>query len=64
MAQLGAKARAGLPASSFAYIDSTGRRLPALIKGARFVEVKDGPHNIGWTHPEELNKAFLEFLGE
>jgi class 3 adenylate cyclase len=27
MAQLGAKARAGLPASSFAYIDSTGRRL-------------------------------------
>ncbi|MEA2651413.1 MAG: hypothetical protein QOI85_1134, partial [Chloroflexota bacterium] len=27
MAQLGAKARAGLPDSSFAYIDPTGRRL-------------------------------------
>ena len=21
-----------------------------------------GPHNIGWTHPEECNKALLEFL--
>jgi non-heme chloroperoxidase len=28
------------------------------------IEVKGGPHNIGWTHPEELNKAFLDFLAE
>jgi len=21
-----------------------------------------GPHNIGWTHPEEVNRALLDFL--
>ena len=26
------------------------------------VEVPDGPHAIGWTHPEEVNCALLEFL--
>jgi hypothetical protein len=26
------------------------------------VEIADGPHNIGWTHPEETNAAMLEFL--
>jgi len=26
------------------------------------VEVADGPHNIGWTHPDEVNAAFLDFL--
>jgi non-heme chloroperoxidase len=26
------------------------------------VEVADGPHNIGWTHPEEVNAALLDFL--
>jgi non-heme chloroperoxidase len=43
-------------------IDSTGRRLPDLIKNVRFIEVAGGPHNIGWTHPEEVNKALLDFL--
>lgn len=43
-------------------IDSTGRRLPDLIKDVRFIEVAGGPHNIGWTHPEEVNKALLDFL--
>jgi hypothetical protein len=28
------------------------------------VRVENGPHNIGWTHPEEVNRALLEFLGE
>jgi non-heme chloroperoxidase len=45
-------------------IDSTGRRLPNLIKDVRFIEVAGGPHNIGWTHPEEVNKALLDFLTE
>jgi non-heme chloroperoxidase len=45
-------------------IGSTGRRLPALIDGLRYIEVQDGPHNIGWTHPEILNPAFLDFLAE
>ncbi len=43
-------------------IDSTGRRLPALIKGVTFTEIEGGPHNIGWTHPEEVNRALLDFL--
>jgi hypothetical protein len=28
------------------------------------VPVEGGPHNIGWTHPEEVNNAVLEFLTE
>ena len=43
-------------------IDVTGRRLPALVKDAKLVEVPEGPHNIGWTHPEEVNRAFSQFL--
>jgi non-heme chloroperoxidase len=43
-------------------IDATGRRLPALLKDARLIEVEAGPHNIGWTHPEEVNRALLDFL--
>jgi non-heme chloroperoxidase len=33
-----------------------------LIEDLTVVEVADGPHNIGWTHPDELNSALLEFL--
>jgi non-heme chloroperoxidase len=43
-------------------IGATGRRLPALIKGLKYIEVEGGPHNIGWTHPEEVNRALLDFL--
>jgi non-heme chloroperoxidase len=35
-----------------------------LIADLRVVAVQDGPHNIGWTHPDELNKALLDFLAE
>jgi non-heme chloroperoxidase len=45
-------------------IDATGRRLPALIKDIRFVEIDGGPHNIGWTHAEEVNRELLGFLAE
>jgi non-heme chloroperoxidase len=34
-----------------------------LIADLKVVSVPDGPHNIGWTHPEEVNRALLEFLG-
>jgi non-heme chloroperoxidase len=44
-------------------IDATGRRLPALIKGVQFMEIEGGPHNIGWTYYEEVNRALLDFLG-
>ncbi|GAA0673164.1 alpha/beta hydrolase [Kitasatospora atroaurantiaca] len=45
-------------------IDSTGRRLRALIEGVEYHEVEGGPHNIGWTHPEVLNPILLDFLGK
>jgi non-heme chloroperoxidase len=43
-------------------IDATGRRLPALIKDAKLVEIANGPHNICWTHAQEFNDALLDFL--
>jgi non-heme chloroperoxidase len=45
-------------------IAATGRRTAKLIKGAREVVVKDGPHCITWTHAEEVNAELLGFLGE
>lgn len=44
-------------------IDATGRRLPELVKDIQFIEVEGGPHNIGWTHPDEVNDALLKFIG-
>jgi non-heme chloroperoxidase len=44
--------------------DSTGRRLDDLIDDVRHIEVDKGPHNIGWTHPEEVNAALLGFLDD
>jgi non-heme chloroperoxidase len=40
----------------------TAARLPALIKNLTFVTVEGGPHNVAWTHAEEVNKALLDFL--
>jgi non-heme chloroperoxidase len=44
--------------------ESTAARLrdEALIADLKVVVVQDGPHNIGWTHPDEVNAALLEFL--
>jgi non-heme chloroperoxidase len=33
-----------------------------LIADLKVVEVENGPHNIGWTYPEETNAALLDFL--
>jgi len=44
--------------------EATAKRLPALVGDLKLVTVEGGPHNIGWTHPEEVNKAVLEFLGD
>jgi non-heme chloroperoxidase len=44
-------------------IANTANRLPNLIADVQLVRVENGPHNIGWTHPEEVNRALLEFLG-
>jgi non-heme chloroperoxidase len=45
-------------------ITATGLRTAKLIKGARQVVVKGGPHCITWTHAEEVNAELLSFLGE
>jgi non-heme chloroperoxidase len=44
-------------------ITTTGLRTAKLIKGARLLVVKDGPHCIPWTHAEEVNAELLSFLG-
>jgi non-heme chloroperoxidase len=43
---------------------ATAERLPALIDDVRLVPVEGGPHNIAWTHPDEVNPALLEFLAK
>jgi len=44
-------------------IGATANRLPSLIDDLKFVVVEGGPHNIAWTHPDEVNAALLEFVG-
>src|SRR2546427_8568621 len=45
-------------------ITATGLRTANLIKGARLLVVKDGPHCIPWTHADEVNSQLMSFLGE
>ena len=42
--------------------ESTAKRLLALVEGLALIPVEEGPHNIGWTHPEIVNPALLEFI--
>jgi non-heme chloroperoxidase len=44
--------------------EATAARLPGLIKDLEFVTVEGGPHNIAWTHADEVNKALLAFLAK
>jgi non-heme chloroperoxidase len=41
---------------------ATAARLPRLIRDVRLVSVEGGPHNIAWTHPDEVNAALLQFI--
>ncbi|HEV7513701.1 MAG TPA: alpha/beta hydrolase [Candidatus Acidoferrum sp.] len=45
-------------------INASGLRTAKLIRGARLVVVKDGPHCITWTHAEEVNAELVSFLGK
>jgi hypothetical protein len=36
--------------------------LPTLIEDVRLARVENGPHNIGWTHPDEVNAALLGLI--
>jgi non-heme chloroperoxidase len=44
--------------------DATANRLPGRIKDLRLVPVPGGPHNIAWTHPDEVNAELLRFVAE
>jgi non-heme chloroperoxidase len=44
--------------------EATAARLSELIADVTVLPVEGGPHNIGWTHPEEVNTALLAFLGD
>src|SRR5499425_1189635 len=43
---------------------AAGQRTAKLVKGAELVVIKDGPHNVAWTHAEEVNAALVKFLGK
>ncbi len=43
---------------------AAGQRTAKLIPGAELVVIKDGPHNIAWTHPDEVNSALRQFLAK
>ena len=45
-------------------ISASGARTAKLIKGARSLVIKDGPHCITWTHTEEVNSELVNFLAE
>ena len=45
-------------------IAASGLRTAKLIKGARLVVVKGGPHCITWTHAEIVNPELVDFLGQ
>jgi non-heme chloroperoxidase len=42
--------------------ESTAARLPELIDDVEVVPIEEGPHNIGWTHPEAVNPLLLAFI--
>jgi non-heme chloroperoxidase len=41
-----------------------GQRTAKLISGAELVVIKDGPHNVAWTHADEVNSALTQFLAK
>ena len=45
-------------------LSASGERTAKLIKGARLVPIKNGPHAVNWTHAEEVNRELVDFLGK
>ena len=43
---------------------AAGQRTAKLIHGAELVVIKDGPHNVAWTHADEVNSALTNFLAK
>src|SRR5947209_4626528 len=45
-------------------IGAAGQRTAKIVKGARLVTIKDGPHAVSWTHADEVNAELVSFLGK
>jgi non-heme chloroperoxidase len=45
-------------------IQASGEKTAKLVKSARLVAVKDGPHAVNWTHADEVNAELVNFLGK
>ena len=45
-------------------IGASGQKTAGLVKGARLVTIKDGPHAVNWTHADEVNTELVNFLGK
>jgi non-heme chloroperoxidase len=45
-------------------IGAAGQKTARLVKGARLVTIKDGPHAVSWTHADEVNRELASFLGK
>ena len=43
-------------------LQATAARLPSLPGDVKLVAVEGRPHNICWTHHEEVNQALMDFL--
>jgi len=41
---------------------AAGQRTAKLVKGAKLVVIKGGPHCVTWTHADEVNAALANFL--
>ena len=42
--------------------EATAARMPDLVKDLEFITIEGGPHNIAWTHADEVNRALLDFI--
>jgi len=51
-------------ADRIAPIQASGAKTVKVVKGARLVAIKDGPHAVSWTHAEEVNAELVNFLGK
>ncbi|MFP5019383.1 alpha/beta fold hydrolase [Pseudonocardia phyllosphaerae] len=49
-------------ADSIVPFEVSGKRSHELIEGSQVVLVEGGPHGFNATHPEEFNRALLDFL--
>ena len=44
-------------------IDARADVSPTSCSDIQFIEIEGGPHNVGWTHPDEVNEALIKFIG-